>query len=239
MLGTVGNLALLPEFRTFVIVSILTYIVIFCLIEGLVRSTRLRRFIEVGLAAASIMISMAWSVYHSAGPLLIDKGMSFRHVSSDVEVQLIDVLSLKGWGEGEAVLHAGHEELLHGNFEINQRLPQARWVFDRIFDRMGLPRRSDELIGMTEQRQWVAFLRGLNSVQRHQIGKIPFAMIDVRTGDGHVQQLLMFRNDTRVVRDAGGAVAGVLCLDHVFDVADVVSGEREAVVLSHGRSSCG
>lgn len=236
MLGAAGNLALMPEYRVFVIVSILAYIVLFWIIETRIGSSRARRAIEVGMAAVFIVITMTWSAYHYVPSLLIAKGAHFEHVGS-LRVQLNDVKSLRGWGEGQAVSTPGHEELLHGDHRVNRGLSNARWIFDRIFDRMGLPHRNDVLT--MSQQQWFAFLRDdLDPVQQRQIGKIPFAIVDVQTADGAIQTMIMFRNDRREVRDRSGASAGFLCMDRIFDVPDVVSGEREAVLISVGAPNC-
>jgi len=238
MLGTASNIMLLPNYQIFVIVALFIFFLIFLLMEWFIPSGFWQRLAEFLATAVFIVFCMVWSVHNDAAPLLIDKSMRFQRVTGEIDIRLLDVRSLEGWGEGESDVGSTRERLVHGDHRVNQAQPDPARpnpvpIIDRVLDHIGAPHRGEEIARMS-QEQWVSYLRGLNSIQRRQIGRIPFAVIEIRSDDDRIERIVMFRNDRHTVRDQAGNIVGRICVDRVFNVADTVSGEREAVRINHG-----
>lgn len=235
MVDTLINLALQPEYQIFVLISLTAYVAMFLLVERFAKSDFHRRAALLAATVLFILFCMVWSAHNDTRQLLIDKSMSFQRITGRMDLRLMDVRSLDGWGEGESAVGEGRERLVHGNRPADQGLPDAANTIGRVLDLMGLPQSGAQVVAMSPD-EWVAFLRGLDSLQRRQIGRIPFAVVEIRSDDDKIDRVVMFRNDRHTVRDKAGRVVGRICLDRIFNVADAVSGEREAIMISHGRT---
>jgi hypothetical protein len=239
MLGTAGNLALLSNFQIFVPISLALYVALFVATEKFVRVEFWRKFIEVITSVIFILFCMVWSAHNASREILIDKSTGFHPVTGAVDVHLVDIRSLEGWGEGDSEVGEGRERLVHGNHDINKTQPDSIRIFDHILDQINYHQVDGAAVQRMSQDEWVALLRGLNNEQRRAIGRIPFAILQIRSSDDKVEQVVLFRDERYAVRNSAGDVVGRICLDRIFNTNDAVSGEREAVVISHGASACG
>jgi hypothetical protein len=235
MLDTVASLAIEPEFHGFVLLALFLYGLIFFLTEGYVRSDKAGRSIEFLTSAAFILICVFWGALNGERQLLLDKSMPFQGISGGASVRLIDVRSVRGWLEGEPDRSDEKAVVKHGDHRVNAGYGPV--IFDRIFELMNLPYSGRSVVGMS-QLEWERFLRGLRDSDRLQIGRIPFAVVEVRVGDGPATRFTLFKNDSATLSTPKDGKVAVLCVRNIFNVPDNFSFERESIMLSYGRSRC-
>lgn len=235
MLDTVGSLALEPEFQSFVVICVVVYLALFAAAEIFIKTERARRISECATSVAFILLCVFWGAANGGRELLIDRSMPWQKVSGGSAVRLVDVRSIRGWGEGNPDNVDAGAAVTHGDHQVNKEVGAE--VFDRILEQLNLPYSGAKIVDM-DQAQWEAFLRGLRPSDRLLIGRIPFAVVDGRSNDGRIRRATLFANDTMEILDREGRVKSRICVDNIFNVPDTFSAQREAIKISYGSGRC-
>lgn len=235
MLGTATSLAFEPEFRIFVPVAIVSYLIIFGLTEWQVRRQQTKRIIEVATTAVFILICVIWGAHNAPEvpeSILLMKGEGFRQITAEgAAVRVENVTTLDGWQEGNA---PGE----HGDHRENQLLPEATSIFDRLLKRIGVSRFSGADLARMSQQDWESFLTGLNQRDRDEISRTPFTIVSVRTSDNREQIRVLFTGGNLDVPRSDGSLEGRICVRRTFDVGERGSGEHEAIYVENGLLRC-
>jgi hypothetical protein len=235
MLDAVGGHALEPEFQRFVVIAVIAYAAIFLLTERFARTGRMRRWVEFLTSAGFILLCVFWGAANGGRQILLNRSMPFEEVGSGASVRLVGVRSLRGWLEGDPDKMDEVVSPQHGDHRVNKGYGAA--VFDRVFEEMGSPHRSAEVMDLS-QEGWGDFLRGLRGSDRLLIGRISFAVMEARLDDGRPHRFIMFKNDHAAIRSADGERLAVVCVRNIFNVPDNFSPELESVMVSYGKRRC-
>jgi hypothetical protein len=154
--------------------------------------------------------------------LIVERGSSMDVVSGG-QIQLDDVNTLNGWGEGP------HSE--------NKQRANAPDIFERLFRRLDIQHSPADVLGMDES-QWHSFLAGLPEGKRLQLGGIPFARIKLRSSDGRAEEAVVFKKDVVPLLNKKSQPEAFLCIRRIMDVRERRSDEPEIIVLTHSRQRC-
>lgn len=154
--------------------------------------------------------------------LIVERGSNMGIVSGG-QVELDDVNTLNGWGEGP------HTE--------NKQRANAAIILARLFRRLDIQNPPAAVLAMDEAG-WQNFLASLPAGKRLQLGGIPFARIKIYSSDGRPQERLVFKKDVIPVLNKKDDVEAFLCIRRILDVRERRSDEPEVIVLTHSRKRC-
>jgi hypothetical protein len=225
------------------VLAIMAFAALLYVLTGRIESKNRRFWINFSATAAVIVGVMIWGAYKAPPPprdmpttLLLAKDMGARPITeAGASVELEDVESLKGWGEGPDGPLQGGTEFDHGRHDVDRNRPVE--VFDRILREAHLGGNGAHVRNLS-QRDWVRYLVGLGPAGRREISSIPFARLRLRASDQHERLIVFFRYDAEPVQNVFGRDEVAICVLRIFNIRESATRGSEAVLLGIGPQGC-